>query len=635
MSTAEAKIPDKLIAAVAAQLARNSKVRRKLPGWGRIHIDRQLPFLCVYRQPPLRPDVGTEVLVLGEASYLLASGSPNLHLSLSCLVKKIIHTLVDVFGSFLLLELCSSSKPITPRPDKSDPPKPIFRIVASSRYAPIPVLEILENSLLAINLRGEGAQVYLNYRENFAPPGLQPLLTAQQARQLHCNVLGLEIDPLYYNSETGEVLPFALRAIHRGLTHAFKQTFYSFIHEYTSHRPAHYHELGRRAMTRAVWETDQRLAAISENFDLLLHVTPVNSAAVWQDFKLSQYTAKPEFHYRPRTADPALLKRKLYKIPLERIEDPTLSRLFAEKRDELDRQITLYGDRSTLRFLHGSIQLFGRVEDHLIATAQEILNDLSQTASPSSSRSLTPKEFAQRARQELVYYRSLWPSLPAQVEVRDDITGILVSHGHLFISSNSHIAKERVEACLQHEIGTHIVTYYNGFQQPLKQLYAGMAGYEELQEGLAVCSEFLVGGLKPPRLRILAGRVLAVHCLESGADFIETFRLLHYKLEFQAYTAFTIAMRVYRGGGYTKDQVYLRGLVRLIDYLKNNGSLESLIIGKIALEFLPIVEELQWRKILKPPLLRPRYLDHPLSRKRLQMLREHPYLKTMYNGGDT
>lgn len=88
MFNAEAKIPDKLISAIIAQLTRNSKVRRNLPEWGRVHIDRQLPFLCVYRQPPLRPDSATERLVLGEASYLLASGSPNIHLSLSHLVKK-------------------------------------------------------------------------------------------------------------------------------------------------------------------------------------------------------------------------------------------------------------------------------------------------------------------------------------------------------------------------------------------------------------------------------------------------------------------------------------------------------------------------------------------------------------------
>ncbi|NIQ16470.1 MAG: DUF1704 domain-containing protein, partial [Candidatus Dadabacteria bacterium] len=69
----------------------------------------------------------------------------------------------------------------------------------------------------------------------------------------------------------------------------------------------------------------------------------------------------------------------------------------------------------------------------------------------------------------------------------------------------------RVEALLQHEIGTHALTYFNGLSQPFKQLCIGLSGYEELQEGLAVLAEYLVGGLSKPRLRLLAGRVVAVN----------------------------------------------------------------------------------------------------------------------------
>ena len=50
-------------------------------------------------------------------------------------------------------------------------------------------------------------------------------------------------------------------------------------------------------------------------------------------------------------------------------------------------------------------------------------------------------------------------------------------------------------ALLQHEIGTHVVTHVNGSRQPLRLLGAGLAGYDETQEGLAVFAEYLVGGL--------------------------------------------------------------------------------------------------------------------------------------------
>ncbi len=59
-------------------------------------------------------------------------------------------------------------------------------------------------------------------------------------------------------------------------------------------------------------------------------------------------------------------------------------------------------------------------------------------------------------------------------------------------------------------------------------------------------------------------------------------------------------MRTFRGGGLTKDAVYLRGLVQLLEYFKNGGELEPLFIGKISADHIAIVKELQWRKVLHP-----------------------------------
>jgi uncharacterized protein (TIGR02421 family) len=162
---------------------------------------------------------------------------------------------------------------------------------------------------------------------------------------------------------------------------------------------------------------------------------------------------------------------------------------------------------------------------------------------------------------------------------------------------------------LQHEIGTHVLTYYNGKAQPLKLFYTGVPGYEELQEGLAVFSEYITGGLTYNRMRILAARVLIVDQLISGSSFVQSFSLLVDKYHFSKKSAYLIVMRIYRGGGLTKDAVYLKGLLNLIDYIKKGKSLEALLIGKIRQDYLPIVQELVHRNILvKSPIL-PRYLD--------------------------
>ncbi len=208
--------------------------------------------------------------------------------------------------------------------------------------------------------------------------------------------------------------------------------------------------------------------------------------------------------------EPVVLKRKLYRAPVERIEDPALAMIFREKLDEIDRQITMLQDRNTNRFLPGSMQLYGPVEDDLHSLAANLLEVIPpRSREASDGGPLGSAEFARRAEEEIDFFRQSLPEIGAKVEIRPDVTGLMVSRGNLLISAESRIPASRVEALIQHEVGTHVLTYHNGKAQPLRHLYTGLAGYDALQEGLAVLSEYLVGGLSRPRLRLLAGRVVA------------------------------------------------------------------------------------------------------------------------------
>ena len=613
METMTTNIDNKLIATIGEALARNELVRRNLPDGSRLHIDRQLPFLCVYRRPMQREDAGTERLLLGEAAYLLATSRECHYSELVRLVEEISQRQSKPYGAFLLFELWSAES-------AEDKTLPLFRIHSPRNAMLQRALEKLESGLLAINIEGQSTQVELSYHDSIYPPGLKPLLADGKQNFF---TIGLELNPVYRDSESGELFPFELRELHHALTRVLKRTFYTFTHSHTTQRPANFHQLGRHAMTRVVAEVDEQLAAISQRFDLLLHVTPVNASQAWERFRRAEFAHHPEFIYRPRTIDPALMKRELFNIPIEQIEDPTLAHIYEEKQNELDRQINLVADRNTPRFLSGSRQLFGDIEQELLTLSEDILQQISPHLSDDhDSDFLEVEEFAEIASDEVEHYRNQDSSFTARVEVRDDITGILVSKGNFLIGRDTRVPRLRVAATLAHEIGTHALTYHNGQQQPLREFYTGMAGYEPLQEGLAVLAEYLVGGLSRPRLRLLAGRVMAVQSIYQGAGFIETFCLLHEQYGFSQSTAFTIAMRVYRGGGYTKDIVYLRGLMNLLSYLAQDGDLEVLLLGKVSHEQIALVEELQWRKVLTPAVLRPRYLDKPETQQKLARLRK-------------
>lgn len=611
-----------VLSGIAERLAGNQRIRRKLPFGGRLYIERQLPFLCVYRRPSVRPDAGTLRLMVSSASYLIAPAEGHSK-RLAALVRQIASLMSQRFHGFLLVEIWSDPDEIG-APLSPSKPKPTFRVVVSKSIACESTVETLNKALGDIRIRKRNAQVVVTEQSRVAPPGLQPLLSTAEAKALNCCLIGLEIQPVFRRPGTGEIFPVLLRSLHRGVDRALKKAYFTFSCAHTSHRPEYYFALGRRAMVKAAWEVDRHLAAVSDSFDLLLQVTPINVDDAWKDFRKRKYQQSPKFHYRPLSIDPAILKRHLFSPPIERIEDATLAQLFHEKQDELDRQITLLADIGTRRFLHGSLQLYGGVDDGLLALAGTVLEELRYSDSEDSARhTLGAQQVAEHARAEIDDYRRIHPDFWATVQVRDDMyPGMMVSQGRLLIGHETRVPSDRVHALLAHEVGVHLLTYFNGLAQPIRQLHTGLAGYDELQEGLAVLSEYLVGGLSPARLRLLAARVLATRLMTDQATFMDTFQLLVDGHRFSPRVAFTVAMRIYRGGGFTKDAVYLRGLAKILDYLHEGGDLAPLFVGKISSAHISMVQELQSRQVLRPVPLRPHYFQDPRALKRLERVRK-------------
>ncbi len=617
-------ISDEFIREVCQRLEEGHRVRRNLPGGGRLHIDRRVPFLSVYRKPKGIKEDGTEKLLMGETAYLIWTSESKFQERLRLLIREIATTLSSVFGSFLLLEIWASPETENMKLAATNDPTPFFKIHSPGKAGLSTTVQSLQSALQGIKVSRQRAKVEIISGPGPCPRGLVPLISPDDAQKIDIYQLGLEVKPIYRNG--GSSFPVLLRRIQRGVDRSLNQAFFEFLRSRTTYKPEHYQALGRRSMVKAVWEADRKLAEVSNTFDFLLLATPTNPDAAWRGFKRSGFKQTPEFDYRPLPIDPALLKRALFAVPIDRLEDPVITQLFRDQQVDLDRKITMLSDRGTNRFLYGSLQLYGGVSDSLMKTAEDILE-----RTPAHSRenqggsNLNAKAFAKRAIAEIAYYRRLRPEFTGEVEIRNDIySGLMVSRGKLLIGRETSVPPSRANPLIQHEIGTHLLTYNNGKAQPFRQLYLGLAGYDDLQEGLAVLAEYLVDGLSRPRMRLLAARVIAARMMSEGASFAETFRYLNRMHDFSQSTAFTLTMRIYRGGGLTKDAVYLRGLVRLLQYLKNEGELEPLLVGKISSSHIPIIRELQYRGILNAVPLRPRYLDDPKSATKLKELRESP-----------
>ncbi len=358
---------------------------------------------------------------------------------------------------------------------------------------------------------------------------------------------------------------------------------------------------------------DHLMAALAAQVRFLLEVTPTNADDVRTTF-LGNPEEDPTFTYRELDVHPDVLAAQMAAIPLDRVEDATVGTLLRERYREMELRLEMLRARDTADFLPLSIEQYGGVFPSLRETAKDLLERL--PSGQLDAERVDAEEFLEHANAELDYYRDLDPDVGIHAEIRDDVTGVLVDGDTLMISEKLALARPRINALIQHEVGTHLVTQVNGSAQPLKLMGSGLARYDETQEGLAVLAEIGSGGLTAARLRQLAARVIAVDALIHGASFVETFRLLC-EAGLPSGGAYTTTMRVHRAGGFTKDAAYLRGLLDLFRHVAEGGVLDLFFLGKFSLEDLPLVADLADRRLLRPARILPRWLTDPEAAGRI------------------
>lgn len=608
------------ISKILDELDREDKIDRSLPGGGFLHVSKPLPFLIIHRleEAEEEKDPETVRVVISEAAYLLIGNAD--FKGYQQLIYAFGEKYSAKFKSFLLFEIYSGN--IGSRN---------FLIKGPADLLPS-TIEVLEKEFDKISSRF--FQLNLKTRvintKNRHKEGKEALLDIDEAHQVGSLLLGLEIPMLHRNDE-GEEFPIFFRNFKDLLIRAIHKAIYNFIRVQTSSGVTSYMALGRKYLKPKVFEIDKKLSEIERSFQFLMLVSPANIRQIRKDFFESNYQKVPDYHYRLLPVDPDLLKRKLYNLKIEKIDDPAISFLFREKREELDHQITMLNERGVQNFFYNSVRLYGTVKTRLKKAAMQILGEVPEIPETKKQQEVSATDFAAMARKEFDYFKKQDPNFHSKIHIRDNINILMVSQGELYIPSDYTMSFEEANALVQHEVGTHVLTYHNGMQQPLEHMAVGLANYDTLQEGLAVMSEYLVGGLTANRMRILAGRVIAGDALFKGKKFNSIFKLLHENYGFSPDRAFNITSRIMQGGGFLKDIIYLKGLVSLRKYLRKGGELEALLIGKFSLEHYDVVRELYERHVLKRAKIRPSYLDKESTQHRLQLIREGLPIYKMIN----
>ena len=603
--------------AIGKALKTGNTLNMRLGKKNRFKIERRLPFLLIYRYRDNEKSSISD-LVSAESSFLIADASTDNNSEIAILVKDLAKEIADDYGSVMILEVWLGKAN-----SKS------FVIKAAKDKAPNTVKAFQDGLIKYTELRPE-LDVKVEETTIRHPEGISDFLTLKQCQESGIYLMGLEIPPFFQNELSDEFYYLVFKDFKRAFSGILRKSIFEFLRVQTSFDIENYQRLGSTAIDQAVWEVDNKLSAIEAKYQFLMLISPTNTLQAKEEFIAKRHKINPKFLYRNLPVDPDRLKEELFSINLKDIEDPTLAFLYTEKREELEKQITMLKERGTKNFMYSSIRLFSSPGVDLYETAKYLLKTLPPD-SYEDVKWIDCYDLAKICVEEIEKYRKIYPELDAKVEVKHDIVGMLVSRGQLYIGESFKVPEHRVQALVHHEVSTHVLTFYNGKMQPFGQMSSGFADYDELQEGLAVLAEYLVGGLTNNRLRILAARVIAGRTLTEGQTFEETYRTLTVDYAMSPEQAFQITARTYQGGGCTKDIIYLRGLIKLVDYLQNGGELEPLYVGKIGFKHIPLINELRIRGIIKPSPLFPSYLKTQFAKERLEKLKAGMDLPELVN----
>ena len=303
-----------------------------------------------------------------------------------------------------------------------------------------------------------------------------------------------------------------------------------------------------------------------------------------------------------------MLKRELFSLPIEQLQDVQLIGMYKDIVGAYVDKIEMLKSLGTDKFLYNVVRYFGKPDPSLIKLAQFIL------AFPESKQD---KEPVYSAKESIPFFKEFIQAhgINCKVEMSTKLVAkAMVSNSKktLYVNSGGFFSKSEMKRLIHHEIGVHMFTTINANNQKLKLFSLGLPLNTETQEGLALYAEYCTGALSVTRLKELAIRVLAVDSMINESDFKTTFMMLVDDCHLDREKAFNLCTRVYRGGGFTKDMLYLSGFKKVLHHFNENGLSEELFIGKTSLDNLTEIKDLvkkDWATA--PQIIDPIFNENP------------------------
>lgn len=421
-------------------------------------------------------------------------------------------------------------------------------------------------------------------------------------------VVPTEIKKIYMNELTGEPHPQVINELSLGIKESFTETAAYFSRGYTKKVKANKTDMLSDVADPVLLKLDKELFKIAKELETLRFINPTNIQQEKKRFFARNTEYQPQFLYRPLNIDTYMFREKIYRLPVDDINDPGIQQMYRDVIDSLAMKIDMLANAGKPQFLYDSLKYYGEpnAEDErhakfLLHAAEFEPSDVEQLDSQALVNMLIEqaKDMGMRCKVETS------ANLAAKAMVSN-------SKKTVYIGKQLSVPIWQAQALVQHELGVHMATTLNANMQTLKVFSLGLPGNTFTQEGIALLNEYLSGNLRLSRLKELALRVIAVKEMLKENNFKHTFSVLTDEYKLTHDDAFKLCVRVHRGGGFTKDHLYLKGFATAVETHKTQD-ISGLFIGKTGFKYLPLINELMHRNLVQKPTFIPSFVSKPES----------------------
>ena len=419
-------------------------------------------------------------------------------------------------------------------------------------------------------------------------------------------VLPLEVKKVFMDELSGEAFPLVMQSLSQQFKECLVDISAFFSRRFTSKKKAKKSDILTEKMDPSIIKVDRALFQLAKGLETLLYINPVNIPTEKKQFFKCNGNYQPNFRYRQLDVDPYQFREQLYRLPVDAIRDPSIQSLYRDVVDGLSEKIGMLVKSGRPDFLYESLKYYGEPSQTDEQNAHFLLHANGLDGATEST--VTTEELLEQMKSAA----SQW-NMPCKVETSTKlVASAMVSNSRkaVMIAKNLDVSAVEARALVHHELGVHMATTLNSSSQRLKVFSLGLPGNTLAQEGLAILNEYHSGNMTLERLHGLALRVLAVREMLNHGDFRHTFSFLVEEHHLSQEAAFKLSVRVHRGGGFTKDYLYLNGVSMALELYKTQN-IKNLYVGKTGFDYLPIINEMVERQLVSAPEYYPSFLDRP------------------------